>query len=246
MRIALISCIWKRHALTPIWWRGTRRLIQRFAEHGLTVSVTVAGSEPRHRRLAERHGATWVEAANAPLGAKWNAAAQSAYRSGADYLLIMGSDDFLSDPLIDQYAAALHAGWRYLGLSGIYFFEPRTGRLAIFSATGARYGAPLGAGRMVHQSLLPDTGRPWLDCRNRGLDHDMQSRCELPPAKLFAVTPEAPAVDVKTETNLWTFDKLTVAYPPSHPCTGPLNLPEWSLLARLGTPVADRSAGVFT
>jgi hypothetical protein len=63
----------------------------------------------------------------------------------------------------------------------------------------------------------------------------MRLRLDLPPAKLMAVTPEEPAVDVKTETNLWGFDRLAAAYgtvmlEASHG----LALPEWDAITSLG------------
>jgi hypothetical protein len=234
MQVAICSAVWGRLPLTRIWWHGLARVCRRFARHGIAASVTVVGSQLPHRDLAIRHGATWVRTANAPLGRKWNAAVESACAQ-ADYILILRSDDFLSDALVDRYVKLIRAGWLYVGLSGIYFYEPATMRLARFQSRPGRYGSPLGAGRLVHTRLLEVEGfRPWLDGRERALDANMTARCKLPVAKLIQVGREMPAVDVKTEGNLWGFDQLRAYYPSLRCIPGPLRgIPEWSRIVRL-------------
>lgn len=239
MNIALCSALWHRHTLAPLWWRGITRLQRRFARHGHTLSVTVSGSEPKHRTRALRHGATWVECENTPLGQKWNAAVEAACLAGADYVLILGADDFLSNPIIEWYAERLRERWLYVGLAGIYFYEPSTERLAIYQPATAEYGAPIGAGRLVHRVLLEDQGyRPWADWLNRRLDASMARRAKLPAARLFHVTREAPALDVKTRANLWTYDTLATGYAAPHIVAqrGPLRLPEWGAITGLREP----------
>lgn len=239
MRIALCTAVWQRYALAPIWWQGVSRLQRRFAAHGLTLTVTVAGSEPTHQRLALLHNAAWIPVENRPLGAKWNAAVEAACRSGADYLLILGSDDFLSDAVVDRYAVLIREGWYYLGLGSLYFYEPRSDRLALYNLCRGRYGSPLGAGRLLHRTLLEPQGfRPWLDCLNRALDADMRRRCDLPPGRLLHMGGDLVAVDVKTDTNIWSFDRLAEAYPALDYRTSPLPIPEWPALAQLGRAVA--------
>jgi hypothetical protein len=235
--VGICSALWQRYPLTAIWWQGVQRITRRLEDHGIRSTVTVAVSEAWHILTAVQHQAETVMVPNEPLGMKWNAAVEQACAFGADYVLILGSDDFLSDPLIDRYAALIRDGWLYMGLSGLYFYEPATQRLAYHESGPATYGNPLGAGRLLHRTLLERTGhRPWSDTISRRLDTDMRLRLDLPPAKLMAVTPEEPAVDVKTETNLWGFDRLRVAYGTTmveagHPR---LEIPEWEAICALG------------
>ena len=238
--VAICTAVWRRHALARLWWAGATRLARRFATHGIRTRLIAAGSEPAHARLARAHGAMWCRVANAPLGRKWNAAAETACLAGADYLLILGSDDFLSDALVDRYAALLRAGWLYVGLSGIYFYEPASGRLALYQLRRkgqTRYGAPIGAGRLLSTRLLQTTnGRPWQDGLNRRLDASMTRTALLPPARLLRVGPGCEAVDVKTAANLWTFDVLHERYPRLRLRPGPLrDIPEWPGFAALAT-----------
>jgi hypothetical protein len=235
--VGICSALWQRYPLTAVWWQGIHRIAQRFASHGIQTQVTVAVSEPWHTVTAVQHGAEIVVIRNEPLGQKWNAAVEQACAFGADYVLILGSDDFLSDPLIDRYADLIEEKWLYAGLAGLYFYEPSTKRLAYHATKQSAHGNPLGAGRLIHRSLLERQGyRPWLDASTKRLDTDMRLRCDLPAAKLLTVNTDQPAVDVKTDTNLWGFDRLRVAYgttmvEESEPT---LAIPEWAAICGLG------------
>lgn len=237
MRVALCTAVWRRHALTRIWWAGARRLCRRFAFHGFTAHIVVSGSEPAHASLARQHGATWLRIANDPLGRKWNAVAERACCDGADFLLILGSDDFLSDAIIDRYVDLIRAGWLYMGLQGIYFYEPASQRLALYQLRIGknRHGAPIGAGRLISTRLLRSCQyRPWQDTLNRRLDASMTRGSNLPEARLIRVGPAMQAVDVKSGTNLWDFDVLHERYPRLKLLDGPLEqIPEWERLAKL-------------
>lgn len=239
MHVTLCTAVWRRHALTRLWWRGARRICRRFQSHGVATRLIVAGSEPAHAKLARQHGAVWLRRRNDPLGAKWNATTEAAAKLGTDAVLILGSDDFLSDAIVDRYVQHLHDGWLYLGLGGIYFYEPTTHRLALYqlpiARTASKHGAPIGAGRLMLIKLLESVRfRPWQDGLNRRLDASMTHHCQLPAARLIRVGPGMEALDVKTAANLWSFDVLHERYPKLKLREGPLaGIPEWEAIRTL-------------
>ncbi len=204
-------------------------MTQHFAQHGHTLTAYIGGSERPHRALTERHGGVWVQAPNQPLGAKWNAIAAKALLD-ADYLLILGSDDFCSPGLLDCYCTQLGYGVEYVGPEGCYFHdlaECQTVRFPGYGPDHPRHGEPIGAGRLIAAHLI--TTDPWdadLDC---GLDASMTRRLGLPPAVLIPAGPGAYLVDIKTATNIWRYEHVESS---SQPDDGEAleSLPEWTQL----------------
>lgn len=242
MQLAVCAGLWGRHELALPWWRALDRLRDTWQAAGHTVELVVGGSEPDHEQRCAAFGGLWVETPNRPLGRKMNETMETAFWRGADYVLVMGADDFLAPALVEAYLPAIAAGERYIGLRGIYFAELATGRTCLFPgyAKGSfRFGEPIGAGRLLHRTLLFD-GRPWDDDRENGLDRSMTRRLMLPPAQLLEVGPEAVALDVKTGENLWSFDQMT-RYTGDRVLVDPPELetlPEWAELRELRTAAA--------
>lgn len=245
LRIAVVAALWGRQLLAPLWWQAVDRLAAAWDAAGHTVEVVVGGSEAEHQVRAEAHGAVWVETPNQPLGRKWNNTMAAAFERGADYLLVLGSDDFLAPALVEAYLPHLARGERYIGLAGIYFTDLATGRTCLFRGYAKghrRYREPVGAGRLLHRSLLLD-GRPWDELKERGLDSSMTERLQLPAAALLPVGPHAVAVDIKTAENLWRFHRVVRS------AGGPVqvdpaflaSLPEWEGLRSLRPARPDRS-----
>lgn len=242
MQLAVCAGLWGRQCLAPLWWQALDRLRTTWQAAGHTVELVVGGSEPEHQVRCDAHRGIWVETPNRPLGRKLNNTISAAFKRGAEYLLVTGSDDFLGPELVERYLESIALGRRYVGLRGIYFTELRTGRTCLWPGYPRghwRQGEPIGAGRLLHRSLLGN-GRPWEDDRDKGLDRSMTRRLNLPRAHLIDVGPAAVAVDVKTVENIWSFQhmarsaggRVTVDPPELQ------SLPEWDGLRALRTAAA--------
>lgn len=172
----------------------------------------VAGSETDQREMCERNGGVWLNEPNV-LGSKFNAATEAAWRWGADFVLVLGSDDLLSPALADVYAEHFNDRTTYLGLKGCFMVEPATRRALLLKghANPKRFGETIGAGRLLSRRLLDKVqGRPWPNGLKRGADLMMTIR-------LFTLGVAGPDVildsddthfllDVKGGGNLWRFD----------------------------------------
>lgn len=222
-----------------------------FAAHGIIANIYAAGDQPvlRHALLSSP-GSCWIDMDNQYVGRKWNAAAQAALDGACDYLLMLGSDDFVSDGLLEEYAKAVKAHQeQYLGLTSIYVAEPSTRRLMLLEGRmkqlpdGCRYtraemerraagevpSPVLGAGRLMHHSLFAGHSHFWEPKKNKGLDANITHRLGLPEPRTIRSDPKMYLVDVKTSANIWSYDTLTEWFPDS-PCgyPGPMQyLPEW-------------------
>lgn len=248
VRVAICAPVYQRLALTRIWWHGIRRLRMQWYEAGLNVQVYIAGDEHEHRRLAQANDGKYLKIDNGRLGAKYNLLTQTACHKGNDYVFFLGSDDFVCPRMADIYAHAMKSGEQFLGASGAYFYEPHTGRLALFEGypeDHKAYGQSVGAARLYHRSLLePVDFRPWQDTRDRGLDANATRSLGLPTGRdgmdhLVMVGRDGILLDVKTHTNIWHFDRLAEVFPLSITNSDELDsLPEWPLIRDFGVQYA--------
>lgn len=139
MKIALVSAVWGRAALTSVWWKAATRVVSDFQAAGYEAQVFVSGSESAHLLLCQLYGGVWCEQGNEGVGEKWNVATRSALAWGADYIFILGSDDFFSPGLIQNYCAALRANQHYMALSSMYAHDVTDHRTMIVDA---KYKSP--------------------------------------------------------------------------------------------------------
>jgi hypothetical protein len=184
-----------------------------FRANGIEATVYAAVSEPEHVQLTEEFGGIPLEVPNLPLGNKWNTVMSRAHKEAADYLFIVGSDDFFASSLIERYIPFMKDGHPYIGIEGMYFCEPSSRRALHFPAYPIEHklwGQPVGSGRMIRRGLLPP--RPWAWFADIGLDGDITVQLWNHHRVLLPVSCDGPAVDVKTGTNMWSYDKLQQSY----------------------------------
>jgi hypothetical protein len=204
VKLVAVTALWRRLPLAKL-------MIERLTRQG--VQVVAAGSEGEaSRSVALAAGADYIEVTNNPLGAKWNAAARFAKEHKPDGIVILGSDDFVSDGLVAAWQRELdsHA---YTGLLDILFFQPASGGLVHWHGyRDERQGETIGASRCLRSDVLDRIGwRPWPDTVERGLDRAMTARlCEHECASPWTstMTDDAWHVDVKTAVGICSYDNF--------------------------------------
>ena len=260
MRIAVCSAVYQRAALAVPWWHGVQRIVLTFRAAGHVACAFVGGDEDVHRDLCADNGACWVEVENKPLGHKWNAVAADALSWGADYLFILGMDDFFTPSLLALYPPVLHAGHPYVGLRSLYFYHTQL-RQALHLCTGWHGELPFtrgrsnvvrvrtktmqrtaifGCGRVLHRSLFQQPGDEfWEASRNHALDASLARRLRLPSAHLLPVNDRTAFVlDVKTASdNITPWERLQESF--ALPLLPDLSIlaavPEWPALLQLSS-----------
>lgn len=240
MRIAICTAFWGRLPLANVWWAGATRLRQLAERRGHSLEIWAAGDELHHRKLCARYGGRWVEAGNSPLGAKWNKLTKAAWQRGsADYIMILGSDDFLGDYTFLAMLAGAEGVQPHVGLRGIYFLNQPTREVALwrgYPPSDSKYGQPVGAGRMIQADLLDKLdGQPWDNARMSGLDGSFIRNVQPPMAWLVEVGPSRVALDVKYSANIWPFAHLVQSLDLEPAWAGEIGrqIPEWNALLRL-------------
>lgn len=217
MLVAIVAAAWGRPQLIAPWWAQIHRIVDQWDAAGIDTAVIVAGSEPDHEAACLDNGGIWVHSRNRPLGRKHNVAAGVAQSLQADYMFVVGTDDFFSPELIAQYIPLIKDRVLYAGIKGCYFWEPSTDRIGFFEGYAPNSGSvnrSLGTGRLIHSSLLNRVNwQPWDRSVNSGLDHSLECALHYPKATLLQVGPEAVCLDVKTRQNIWSFNMIAASYP---------------------------------
>lgn len=193
-KLAVIVPFFMRHELTGLCFENLRRQAH---EYGLTVFT--AGSEGEEsRRLATSFGFNYIETSNFPVSEKNNILLRSTERGGFDGVILLGSDDFMSDELIKKYLKVDITETTMYGVSDVYFYSTKTGKISEFRSNKQT----IGAGRMFTRPLLDKAvfkmwGKMYA---NNGLDSICWMKVKLLGGKEVVV--DGFVVDVKHEYNI--------------------------------------------
>jgi len=237
VRVALCTCVWQRHDVTAVFWRAYRHLREWWADHEI-IPVVAVSDDPIHRELAPSE-TVFCEVRNKPLGRKFNATLAAARAIEADVVCITGSDDVTCERVARAFEAHIADATPYVGLRDLYFHETQTGRTGYWPGYHQphRVGEPAGSHRLIRREILDKLGwHLWEDERHRGMDHSSFQALRsvgIDEAALVTVRDlDGCAVDLKSATNIWTYDHVK-----------PQTLPDDAILDRLpedvGTMIRD-------
>jgi len=204
MKIGIKTMMWKRPAVFEIYAAGVKRLVDNFG-----VIPYVIGSEGNvSRERCEKHGFNYIEYPNEPLGAKANACLR-AMRGHVDYVLNLGSDDLISNSLMQWFVKLMKEGYDLIGIRDVYFYERFRNRLIYWPGyTDRRRGESLGLGRVLSAKLL-DTfdWEMWDEDINMSLDWSMTQKLKgLTNKKIISIKETNTfAVDIKDGDSMGEF-----------------------------------------
>lgn len=139
--------IWKRPQLTEVCFKGIKRL-SRYKPHKFQIKTVAVVSEGWAKKLCNKYDIKWVYANNEFLGAKLNEGLEYCMGVNFDYLMTLGSDDFIADKLLDVYEPYLKHGLELFGTDKICFVEGKKAKMVDYQLTIA------GAGRMIKREIL--------------------------------------------------------------------------------------------
>lgn len=182
MKIALIIAVWKRHDLEKI-------VIDSYIEQSkkFGFEIIIAGSEgDLSKKLAK--GCHYIEVENSPLSNKHNALIKKAKSLNVDGVVLMGSDDLVSDAYWDWIYSQNMSDKDLLGLKDFYFYSTKTKLLSYWS--GYQSGKQLaGAGRLFTKTVLDKMDwKLWDDNLIKGLDTNCSMRLNNKGIKERSVT----------------------------------------------------------
>jgi len=176
------------------------------------IQAMVAGSEGKtSRELCESYGVGYIETPNKPISNKFIRAAQAAIvKYKPSHLLILGSDDFIDNSLIQTYSQLLD--YDVIGMKDCYFYHTKSKEAAYWKGYTFphRVGESIGMARMLSRKVYELLkGKLWASNMNSGLDYTMMQRIKkVKGLKCItaSITDVGIAVDIKGQGNITGFD----------------------------------------
>lgn len=169
--------------VSPIPVNGRLPLLRHTLERLINknkVTPICVGDEPEAKELCESLGVEWINHANYPLGAKWNAGFVAARKHNPNGILFVGSSDWVSDDyaihcekLLEQYD--------FIGKLGCYFADVAKKIRAVYwkGYESDRIGEPIGIGRVLSNRLLNKIEwKPFNDLFDNSLDYSMYKKAK--------------------------------------------------------------------
>lgn len=199
----VIACI-PVHGRIPLLIQTIGRLL---LKNGVS-RVICAGDNEDERAVCRLFGSRveWVQHANAPLGAKWNAAFRAAAAHNPDAILFVGSSDWLSDNWVPIGMKHLET-CDMVGKLGYHMLDIH--RSKGFRAcywhgyTNHRKGESIGIGRMLRRSILEKINyTPFDPALNDSMDACMQ-RAVLSNGGTITIMDNADAICLSISTDRW-------------------------------------------
>ncbi len=173
INIVLLTCIWQRYELTKVVLDYYRDLSNKLSDQ-INLVTLVVGSEGKPDYL-DAMGHEYVHAENKPLSFKWQAGISAAEEIEHDAVVIVGSDDLISEKQFRLYVEALHKGYLFYGVADLAISNNSRsvywpGYQAHF--TPRRFLESIGAARMIAKPLLKSLDyKLWNEKEiNKGLD----------------------------------------------------------------------------
>lgn len=201
INILVYLAVWRRPEVTKLCFLGLDRIRKHKA---FNIQCLAVISEPDMIPLCESHNIKWVMYQNYPLGKKKNYGLKAASQYDFDYLLEIGSDDIITDALLDQYLDYFNR-YEFFGVSDIAYIESESGECRRLISHSTTYGA----GRCISREILEKADwKLWKDDLNRGLDNDSNRKINNLGYHFHKVKPidEPGLIDVKSGENIWKFN----------------------------------------
>ena len=170
MKNALLICVYKRHDLEKIVLENFKRQSKKFG-----FEIIVVGSEGiLSKQLAE--GCHYVESENFPVSNKHNKGLEKAKELNAKGVILMGSDDIVSDSYFEFIEQFSEQTSELIGLKDLYFYSTNSKKLGYWKGYTST-STTVGAGRYFSRAILEQMEwQLWSEKRHRGLDTDCLKR----------------------------------------------------------------------
>lgn len=117
MKVLIHTLVWKRPEVTEITYKGFDRIQEKLDDAGIDSDVLITSSEPDHTAKAILRGYHVLEESNFPVATKFNTAMFHTLEYEWDYLMLMDSNNLLSNQYIEDWIQTAKDGKEFFGLS---------------------------------------------------------------------------------------------------------------------------------
>jgi len=201
-KILILLPIWKRENITKICFDNLKELQKKY-----NIEVMCIISETWAKMLAFEYGFKYVEAPNECLGTKMNIGVEAALKCEFDYFMNLGSDDIITERLIEIYKPFIDDKRAMFGSTKATFIDSQSKNVKRLD-----YKFMFGAGRMIRKDVL-------VDCvvKNGVVEmyDKVQNGLDMSSMRRFAKYSHTELdngfdtiFDIKSNTNIWTYDRL--------------------------------------
>jgi hypothetical protein len=202
MKLGIVTAFHGRESLTRMWCEHTQQF-------GVPMYCAITEGGPTFSAK------NFVIMRNNPVGAKFDAALSLAMSDDCDAVMILPSDDFISQEWVDVSIEALALDAVYFKPARMAVHQPGRGSYELRS-DGKSCGN-YGAGRVVHRSVIEAVGELWPGGRDQGLDSESHGRIRGAGFECTAITTKGiPLVDIKCGENIHSWDSFRGS---GHRCT---------------------------
>lgn len=201
MKLLFFIPVWKRPQITEICFMGINRLRESF-----DIDAFAVISEEEMKPLCDKYNVKYCMYKNHPLGEKKNYGIGQSLQLEWDYLIEIGSDDLVKDDLIKSYMPFF--GHRpTIGASEFIHLNSKTGECRSFKSMIH------GAATAISRQTVERFKKLWDDSRSIGLDKNVTNLLVTNGVMGKRVTGEPKVIDIKSDVNIWKFNKRGVKYP---------------------------------
>lgn len=210
MKLGVLTCMWKRPEVFEIFATGLNRLKDNF--NVITLSVGSEGKESM--ALCAKYGINYISFYNKPLGSKFNTGMRAMQQFNPDYVMILGSDDLISNAAMKRVLELCAKGHDVVGFTDVWFYDLIQKNLHYWPGYGhrgdkadaSRAGEAIGLGRTLSRAILNKMNwQPWKPDVNVGLDWWMTQKLKglkVIPKTINLKNEGLFAVDLKGKLNI--------------------------------------------
>ena len=195
----------------PVYEFFLRRMEHIRKKYGVEMLV-VGNDGDLSKGLTEKYGSHYLEHKNNPVSNKWNAGMLALKEHNPTHVMIMGSDDLVSDSLIEKFLSIIAEDkYNIIGIIDSYYCSYHTSR-AYFSMClywgGYPKGEIIGYCRTFDRDILDSVEwQPWPSGLNSGLDRAAsakikRTRVQQRPFKFSIKEYDCLHIDIKTRSNI--------------------------------------------
>jgi hypothetical protein len=208
MKILTVIPVWKRPDILKICVDGLK--------HIPVKPLFIISPEDRYlpeiKKILKNHHT--CQYPNWPVGRKLNAGINLAYKEYRfDYLMNLGSDDIISPKLFDVYRPLFEKQKLFFGVNNLYIMNYVNKKVMFVENYNIK--RPIGAGRMIHRSVLTKMMRKKENLYDNECSHGMDTNSEQRILHFTQVRPKViktgkdPFIlDIKTATNINPFPQM--------------------------------------
>lgn len=212
-KVVVFTAVWGRHEVLDVWHKGVERIKNYWPERIEIIPFCMVSNTEDEAKV-KGYGYDYVRCPNKPLGQKHNAGLQALKRIDFDYIIQLGSDDLITNEYLEYALSAMHSGVDVFGVDRLYFTEIGTQKACKFMVT-THANKLIGAGRFIsHKAIKKLNYTLWPDEINKGLDMTSQAMLlEIGARPVVVNTTDICVLDVKSKTNIWSYDTFGDNYP---------------------------------